>query len=72
MTANSAQGIRGHDSQLRCRFVAFLCFLKIDSLRKMLHSSLFEEVLWRSKLTRVMLSLAVRKVADTISSKLAA
>src|SRR6266566_6381839 len=34
------RGIRGHDTQLRHRSVAFLYFLKIDSVRKILRSSL--------------------------------
>ena len=40
MTAHSAGAFRGHDTQLRRRSVAFLYFLKIDSVRKILRSSL--------------------------------
>jgi uncharacterized membrane protein HdeD (DUF308 family) len=39
----STQGIRGHDTQLRLLSVAFLYFLKIDSVRKILRVP-FEEV----------------------------
>jgi uncharacterized membrane protein HdeD (DUF308 family) len=44
MTAHRAGALRGHDTQLRRRSVAFLFFLKIDSVRKILRSSLLEEV----------------------------
>jgi len=50
MTAHSAGAFRGHDTQLRRRSVAFLYFLKIDSVRKILRSSLLRRCLWRSKL----------------------
>ena len=40
MTARSAGAFRGYDTQLRRRSVAFLYFLKIDSVRKILRSSL--------------------------------
>jgi uncharacterized membrane protein HdeD (DUF308 family) len=44
MTAHRAGAFRGHDTQLRRRSVAFLFFLKIDSVREILRSSLLEEV----------------------------
>jgi len=42
MTANDTQGISRHGTQLRRRSVAFLYFLKVDSVRKILRSSLEE------------------------------
>ena len=45
MTAHSAGAFRGYDTQLRRRSVAFLYFLKIDSVRKILRSPLLRRYL---------------------------